>query len=51
MLSEWQQVKGAVAGLPAWMRSRVRYWIADQPAGRGLQRHPVVTATPDLPAQ
>ena len=30
MLSRWQQVKGAVAGPPAWMPSRVRYWIADR---------------------
>lgn len=27
--NDWQQVKDSVAGLPAWMRSRVRYWIAD----------------------
>jgi hypothetical protein len=29
MLSEWQAVKDAVAFLPPWMRSKVRYWIAD----------------------
>ena len=27
--TDWQQVKNSVAGLPAWMRSRIRYWIAD----------------------
>ena len=27
--NDWQQVKHSVAGLPAWMRSRIRYWIAD----------------------
>jgi hypothetical protein len=29
MLSDWQAVKGYVGGLPSWMRSKVRYWIAD----------------------
>jgi hypothetical protein len=29
MQSEWQQVKDSIVGLPAWMQSRVRYWIAD----------------------
>ncbi len=29
MRSEWQAVKDNVAALPAWMRARVRYWIAD----------------------
>jgi hypothetical protein len=29
MISEWQQVKDGVATLPAWMQSKVRYWIAD----------------------
>ncbi len=29
MRSDWQQVKHNVAALPGWMRSKVRYWIAD----------------------
>ena len=29
MRSEWQETKAAIATLPAWMRSRVRWWIAD----------------------
>ncbi|HET9079372.1 MAG TPA: hypothetical protein VFO01_02490 [Trebonia sp.] len=29
MRNDWQQVKDNVAALPAWMQSRVRYWIAD----------------------
>jgi hypothetical protein len=29
MLSDWQQVKANVGGLPSWMQSHVRYWIAD----------------------
>lgn len=29
MISQWQQVKDNVAALPAWMQSKVRYWIAD----------------------
>jgi hypothetical protein len=29
MISDWQQVKSNVAGLPNWMQSHVRYWIAD----------------------
>lgn len=29
MLSDWQQVKANVSGLPNWMQSHVRYWIAD----------------------
>jgi hypothetical protein len=29
MLSEWQQVKDKVAGLPSSMQGKVRYWIAD----------------------
>lgn len=29
MRNDWQQVKDNVAVLPAWMQSRVRYWIAD----------------------
>ena len=29
MRSDWQAVKGAVGGLPSWMQSYVRYWIAD----------------------
>ena len=29
MLSDWRAVKGYVGGLPSWMRSKVRYWIAD----------------------
>jgi hypothetical protein len=29
MLSDWQAVKDNVAGLPSWMQSKVRYWIAD----------------------
>ena len=32
MFSDWQQVKANVAGLPNWMQSHVRYWIAD-PSG------------------
>jgi len=29
MLSDWQAVQGSVGGLPSWMQSHVRYWIAD----------------------
>jgi hypothetical protein len=29
MLSDWHGVKDAVGGLPSWMQSHVRYWIAD----------------------
>jgi len=29
MLSQWPAVKASIATLPAWMRARVRYWIAD----------------------
>ena len=29
MISDWQAVKDSVAGLPHWMQSQVRYWIAD----------------------
>lgn len=29
MISEWPAVKSAVATLPAWMQSHVRWWIAD----------------------
>jgi hypothetical protein len=29
MTSEWQAVKDRIGGLPSWMRSHVRYWIAD----------------------
>jgi len=29
MKSEWQQVKANMAALPTWMRSKIRYWIAD----------------------
>jgi len=29
MQSEWPAVKAAVAALPAWMHSHIRYWIAD----------------------
>jgi hypothetical protein len=29
MLSDWQSVKDNVGGLPSWMQSHVRYWIAD----------------------
>jgi hypothetical protein len=28
-LSEWPAVQSAVATLPAWMRARIRWWIAD----------------------
>jgi hypothetical protein len=28
-LSEWPQVQADVASLPAWMRSRIRWWVAD----------------------
>jgi len=28
-LSEWPQVRADVASLPAWMRSRIRWWVAD----------------------
>jgi hypothetical protein len=28
-LSEWPQVKADVASLPAWMQSRIRWWVAD----------------------
>ena len=29
MRSEWSATRSAIAKLPAWMRSRVRWWIAD----------------------
>jgi hypothetical protein len=29
MISDWGQVKADIAGLPGWMQSHVRYWIAD----------------------
>jgi hypothetical protein len=29
MLSEWPSVQAACATLPAWMRARIRWWIAD----------------------
>ena len=29
MLSDWQAVQDSVGGLPSWMQSHVRYWIAD----------------------
>ena len=29
MLSDWSAVKDTVGGLPSWMQSHVRYWIAD----------------------
>jgi hypothetical protein len=29
MISDWQSVKDDIAGLPGWMQSHVRYWIAD----------------------
>jgi hypothetical protein len=29
MLSDWQEVQDYVGGLPSWMQSQVRYWIAD----------------------
>ncbi|MGH3401851.1 MAG: hypothetical protein ACRDRJ_04915 [Streptosporangiaceae bacterium] len=29
MISEWSAVKSAVATLPSWMRSHIRWWIAD----------------------
>ena len=29
MRSDWSAVQGAVAGLPSWEQSHVRYWIAD----------------------
>jgi hypothetical protein len=29
MISEWSQVQAAVATLPAWMQSHIRWWIAD----------------------
>jgi hypothetical protein len=28
-LAEWPQVQADVASLPAWMRSRIRWWVAD----------------------
>ena len=28
-ISEWPTVQAAVATLPSWMRSRIRWWIAD----------------------
>jgi len=28
-LSEWPQVQADVAALPTWMRSRIRWWVAD----------------------
>jgi hypothetical protein len=28
-LSEWSEVQADVASLPSWMRSRIRWWIAD----------------------
>jgi hypothetical protein len=60
--NEWQQVKDSVAGLSAWMRSRVRFWIAD-PTGvphvvtgsSATQwywgnRYDITTANPDFQA-
>jgi hypothetical protein len=29
MISEWPAVKSAVAALPSWMQSHIRWWIAD----------------------
>jgi len=29
MLDEWPAVQQAVSTLPAWMRARIRWWIAD----------------------
>jgi hypothetical protein len=29
MISDWSAVKADIAGLPNWMQSHVRYWIAD----------------------
>jgi hypothetical protein len=29
MLSDWSAVQDSVGGLPSWMQSHVRYWIAD----------------------
>jgi hypothetical protein len=58
--NDWQQVKDSVADLPAWMRSRVRYWIADPTgvqhvvAGSSAtqwywgNRYDITTATPDF---
>jgi hypothetical protein len=28
-ISEWSEVRADVASLPAWMRARIRWWIAD----------------------
>ncbi len=28
-LSQWPQIQADVAGLPSWMRSRIRWWVAD----------------------
>jgi hypothetical protein len=62
MLADWQQVKDDVAGLPAWMQSRVRYWIADPtgvphmvPGSNATQwywgnSYDITTANPDFQA-
>lgn len=28
-ISEWSEIRADVASLPAWMRARIRWWIAD----------------------
>ncbi|HXT89945.1 MAG TPA: hypothetical protein VN714_11890 [Trebonia sp.] len=60
MRSEWQQVKNNVDHLPGWMRSKVRYWIADPtgvdhvvPGASATQwywgnKYDVTTANPDF---
>ena len=60
MKNDWQQVKDNVAGLPGWMQSRVRYWIADPtgvphvvPGANATQwywgdSYDVTTANPDF---
>lgn len=62
MLSEWQAVKDSVHGLPSWMQSKVRYWIADPtgvqhvvPGSNATQwywgtQYDITTANPDFQA-
>ena len=62
MRSDWQQVKENVAHLPAWMQSKVKYWIADPtgvphivPGSSATQwywgsHYDITTANPDFHA-
>ena len=60
MISEWQTVQAAVATLPSWMQSHIRWWIADPtgvahvvPGAQATQwywgpNYDISTALPDL---